>query len=184
MRRAAFLDRDGTLIEATVRDGKPYPPSSVDDLIVLPGVPEALGRLRDAGFLLIVVTNQPDVARGTLPRDALDAMHRALQARLPIDDLRVCQHDDDDQCACRKPKPGLLLDAAREHGIDLSASVMIGDRWRDIDAGRNAGCRSVFIDYRYRETLRAQPDASVATFVEAADWVLTHFIARSETSRF
>ena len=113
-RKAVFLDRDGVINRAVVRDGKPYPPASVDEMILLPRVGEALHALKAAGFMLIVVTTQPDVARGTTPRAAVDAIHEALMAALPLDEIRCCFHDDHDACSCRKPKPGALLDAAAE----------------------------------------------------------------------
>ena len=178
VKRAVFLDRDGTLTRAIVRDGRPYPPSAEAGLEVLPGVAVGLARFRAAGFLLIVVTNQPDVARGSLPVAELEGMNRALMARLPLDDLRVCTHDDGDRCACRKPAPGLLLAAAADHGIDLGASVMIGDRWRDVEAGRRAGCATVFIDCQYQEELRSVPDAVVTSFADATDWVMARASAR------
>src|SRR5437868_1182812 len=123
-RRAVFLDRDGVINRAIVRDGKPYPPGRIEDLEILPGVREALARLRDAGFRLVVVTNQPDVARGTQRREVIDAMHASLAAALPLDEFRVCDHDDGDGCGCRKPKPGLLEDAAREADVSLPDSFM------------------------------------------------------------
>jgi len=107
--------------------------------------------LKSAGFLLIAVTNQPEIARGALRIEALEAMHTLLRAHVPLDDIRVCIHDEDDDCACRKPRPGLLLDAAREWRIDLHQSFMVGDRWKDIDAGYAAGCRTLLIDRGYRE---------------------------------
>jgi D-glycero-D-manno-heptose 1,7-bisphosphate phosphatase len=171
-RRAVFLDRDGVINRAVVRDGKPYPPGRIEDLEILPGVAAALSRLHDAGFRLIVVTNQPDVARGTQRREVIDAMHASLAAALPLDDFRVCDHDDSDGCACRKPKPGLLEDAAREAGVSLSDSFMVGDRWRDVEAGQRAGCTTVFIDRQYTERRPDRPDATVASLTEAADWIL------------
>ena len=171
--RAVFLDRDGVINRPLIRDGKPYPPTRVADCEVLPGVGEALGRLHDAGWRLIVVTNQPDVARGTLSRTAVDAIHADLAARLPIDEFRVCDHDDRDACTCRKPRPGMLEAAARDGGLNLNASVMVGDRWRDIEAGRRAGCTTVFIDWGYDEPRPEQPDAVVGSLSEAADWILT-----------
>jgi D-glycero-D-manno-heptose 1,7-bisphosphate phosphatase len=172
LRRAVFLDRDGVINRAIVRDGRPYPPASVEELEVLPGVPEALARLKAAGFRLIVVTNQPDLARGTQRRDVVDEMHRRLAALLPIDQFRVCDHDDRDQCECRKPRPGLIVGAADDHGIDLAASYVVGDRWRDVEAGRRAGCTTVFIDCDYREHRPETPDAVVRSLQEATAWIL------------
>jgi D-glycero-D-manno-heptose 1,7-bisphosphate phosphatase len=172
VRRAVFLDRDGVINRTVVREGKPYPPDAVSDVEVLPGVPEAMRRLRAAGYLLVVVTNQPDVARGTQSRARIDAIHARLTRDLPLDDVRCCYHDDDDACECRKPKPGLLVAAAAAHGIDLAASVMVGDRWRDVEAGRRAGCTTVFVDATYSERRPDRPDATVGSLSEAADWIL------------
>lgn len=174
-RRAVFLDRDGVINRAIVRDGKPYPPLGLDDLEILPGVPEALAGLHAAGFRLVVVTNQPDVARGTQRREVIDAMHASLAAVLPLDEFRVCDHDDGDGCACRKPKPGLLEDAARDAGLSLSGSIMVGDRWRDVEAGRRAGCTTIFIDRGYDERRPESPDVTVTSLPEAADWILSDF---------
>src|SRR5580704_12140784 len=145
-RRAVFLDRDGVINRAFVRDGKPFPPPTPQELEIIPGVPEALRDLKAHGYELLVVTNQPDVGRGKQSRQALDAIHQSLLASLPLDDILVCCHTDQDKCDCRKPLPGMLLEAARRHHIDLSASFMVGDRWRDIEAGQNAGVRTVLID--------------------------------------
>ena len=172
-RRAVFLDRDGVINRAIVRDGKPYPPTALTELEILPGVPDALTRLKAAGFRLIVVTNQPDVARGTQTRAEVEAMHAALKAQLPLDEIRACYHDSRDGCACRKPQPGMLLAAAQEHGLELSASYLIGDRWRDIEAGQRAGCTSLFIDYHYAEPRPPEPWVGVASLAEAVDWILT-----------
>jgi D-glycero-D-manno-heptose 1,7-bisphosphate phosphatase len=170
-RRAVFLDRDGVINAAVVRDGRPYPPSSVDEVEVLPGAEEACNRLRAAGFDLVVVTNQPDIARGTQTFEAVHRINNALLAALPLDEVVVCPHDDDDDCDCRKPRPGMLLAAAQRRGIDLSTSFMVGDRWRDVEAGIRAGCRTVFIDRDYDER-SVQADVSVADLAEAAVWIL------------
>jgi D-glycero-D-manno-heptose 1,7-bisphosphate phosphatase len=170
---AVFLDRDGVINRAIVRGGKPYPPASVEELEILPDVPAALARLHQAGFRLVVVTNQPDVARGTRSRESVEAMHRELASRgVPIDSFQVCYHDDQDGCACRKPAPGMLLAAAREENLDLTASFMVGDRWRDIEAGKRAGCVTVLIDYQYAEPLRTEPHVRVRSLQEAVDWIL------------
>jgi len=170
--RAVFLDRDGVINRATVRDGKPHPPDSIDELEVLAGVPGALLRLREAGFRLIVVTNQPDVARGTQTRETIEAMHVRLMSELPVDDVVTCYHDDGDACDCRKPKPGGLIDAARRHGLKLDQSFMVGDRWRDIEAGQRAGCRCLFVDYGYAEQQPAGSFVSVPSLAAAAEWII------------
>jgi D-glycero-D-manno-heptose 1,7-bisphosphate phosphatase len=173
MRRAVFLDRDGVINRAVVRDGKPYPPATLDGLEILAGVGPAVQRLKDAGFVLVGVTNQPDVARGTTPRATVEAINASLLATLPLDDILVCYHDEPDGCDCRKPRPGLLLQASRRFGIELRTSFMVGDRWRDVEAGRAAGCRTVFVDYAYAETGPKQPDATVGSLPEAVEWILS-----------
>lgn len=173
VRRAVFLDRDGVVNRAFVRDGRPYPPAGADEVEVLPGVAASLRRLKAHGYLLVIVTNQPDVARGTHSKAAVDAIHERLAALLPIDEFRTCHHDDSDHCACRKPQPGLILDAARAHDLDLGSSVMVGDRWRDVEAGRRAGCATVFLDYGYAERQPEKPDAVVTSLEEAANWILS-----------
>lgn len=180
-RRAVFLDRDGVLNRAIVREGKPYPPASVAELEILPGVAEALGRLRAAGFLLPVVTNQPDVARGTQRREVVEAINARLLLALPLDEIFVC-YDDGSDCPTRKPNPGLLHEAAVKYDIDLAASYMIGDRWRDVEAGRRAGCRTVFIDLQYREKRPEAPDLTVADLRQAADLILRE-VCRPAASR-
>jgi D-glycero-D-manno-heptose 1,7-bisphosphate phosphatase len=167
---AVFLDRDGVLNAAVVRDGRPYPPASVEEIRILPDAAGALGRLKRHGYRLVVVTNQPDVARGTQRRDVVESINETLRARLPIDEVRVCYHDDADRCRCRKPEPGLLLQAP---AYDLARSVIVGDRWRDIEAGRRAGVRAaVLIDAGYDEPMRSTPDARVRSLSEAVDWIL------------
>jgi len=157
-RMAVFLDRDGVLNEAVVRDRKPYPPASVDEVVLRAGVPAACRALSEAGALLVVVTNQPDLARGTITRAAVDAINDHLTAELGLDAVRMCAHDDADDCACRKPRPGLILEAAEELGIDLRRSLMVGDRWRDIEAGARAGVTTVWVRNDYDERRPDAPD--------------------------
>lgn len=172
-RRAVFLDRDGVINRAIVRSGKPYPPDDLASLEILPGVGQALLQLKQAGYMLVVVTNQPDVARGTASGETIDAINSHLSTELSLDDFRTCYHDSIDDCDCRKPKPGMLLAAAREHGIDLSSSFMVGDRWRDVEAGQRAGCRTLFIDYAYYEKQPETYDYRVKSLVEAAEIILS-----------
>lgn len=167
-RRAVFLDRDGVLNRAYVRDGRSGPPRDVGELEILPGVPEALRLLAEAGFLLIVVTNQPDVARGGQTRAAIDAINGALARRLPLDDVLTCFHDDSDGCACRKPKPGLLLQAAAARDVDLARSFMVGDRAVDVAAGRAAGCTTFLVEGFPFPVGDARPDHHVRDLLEAA----------------
>lgn len=174
MTRAVFLDRDGVINRALVRDGKPYPPATLEEFEILPGVAEALRALDEAGFLLVVATNQPDVARGLQQLEVVEAMHRRLHEELPLDDIKVCYELDGPSCPCYKPKPGMLLEAAREHNIDLGRSYMVGDRWRDIAAGRGAGCFTIFINRGYAEPLTEAPDAICADLLEAATIILRH----------
>src|SRR5579863_6679500 len=179
-RPAVFLDRDGVLNRAFVRDGKPYPPSGLEELELMPEVASSLFDLKAHGFDLYVITNQPDVARGAQSRETIEAMHRKLASLLPVDDILVCYHDDKDHCDCRKPKAGLLYEAQRKHNIDLARSFLVGDRWRDIDAGHAAGCKTVLIDYGYRERKPAQaPEATVRSLREAADWIMNSSLKES-----
>jgi D-glycero-D-manno-heptose 1,7-bisphosphate phosphatase len=172
-RPAVFLDRDGVLNEAVLVDGRPHPPDSVAGLVLRAETIEACERLHDAGLLLVVVTNQPDIARGRQTREEVDAINSELRRRLPLDDVRVCPHDDGDHCACRKPAPGLLVDGAAAWNIDLEQSVMVGDRWRDVEAGRRAGCAVVLIQRNYADKApSADADLVVATLHEAVPWIL------------
>jgi len=162
------------LNRAVIREGRPYPPASLEAFEILPGVPEAVCRLHDAGFLLIGATNQPDVTRGTQRREVVEAMNARLLDEMPITAILVCYEDGDD-CPRRKPNPGLLLEAAETFGIDLSASFMVGDRWRDVEAGRRAGCRTVFIDLGYTERRPDPPaDHTAVDLTAAAVWILSN----------
>lgn len=170
--KAVFLDRDGVINRALVRDGLPYSPNSFEELEILPGVSESLHKLKENGFLLIVVTNQPDVGRGILKRHTVEKMHSFLLNQLPLDVIYVCWHGEDGVCNCRKPLPGLLYQAEQDWQIDLKKSFMIGDRWRDIDTGYAAGCTTVFIDYQYDEPLKYQPDYTATSICDASEKII------------
>jgi D-glycero-D-manno-heptose 1,7-bisphosphate phosphatase len=170
--RAVFLDRDGVLNRALVRDGRPCPPREPDEFEILPGVVDACVKLQAAGFDLVVVTNQPDVARGTVAPEAVECLNRRLRQLVAVDEIVVCPHDDEDDCPCRKPRPGMLLAAAERRRLNLVNSYMVGDRWRDIEAGRRAGCRTIFIDHGYDERAPKASDAVVASLGEAVTWIL------------
>lgn len=172
--RAIFLDRDGVISANVHRDGRPVAPISMADFRILPGVEEATRCLKELGFVLIVVTNQPDIRTGRNTMATLDAMHDEMRRRLPLDEIKVCIHVDADCCDCRKPKPGMLLDAARERGIDLAQSIMIGDRWRDIEAGQAAGCSTILIDGENVQEKPSAPHKIVRSLPEAVAYIIRH----------
>ena len=176
MNRAVFLDRDGVINRVILRDSCPYPPPSVDELEFIPGVAEGIKVLREAGFRIIVVTNQPDVAVGIQRREVVEAIHERIRRIFPIDDIKVCYHVDEDGCTCRKPKPGMLLDAAKEWSLDLELSFMVGDRWRDIGAGTAAKCQTILVGDGYSEPLVKKPDAVVGSLLEASVLILSNGI--------
>lgn len=170
IRRAVFLDRDGVLNPVVMRSGSPASPRGLDEFSLAPGAGAQVARLREAGYLVIVVTNQPDVARGLLPEKDLEAMHQVLADEARPDEIRFCPHDDHHQCACRKPKPGMLTQAAADHGIDLAASWLVGDGYKDMEAARAAGVRAVLIDADYNA--RVEAPQRVADLTEAVDLIL------------
>lgn len=178
MQHAVFLDRDGVLNQAVIRAGKSYPPDSLEDFKLLPGTENACIALKNAGFCLIVVTNQPDVATGKQRLDVVQAMHKQLLSLLPLDDIIACYHIDSDNCQCRKPKPEMIFTAAKKHNIDLSKSFLVGDRWKDIEAGQRAGCHSFFIDYNYREKRPSGDFEVICDLLEAVELILK--VSRSE----
>lgn len=173
--RIVFLDRDGVINRALELDAKPYPPRSLAEFEILPEVPSACAKLKAAGFLLVVATNQPDVGRGTLDRSVVEEIHAHMMAQLPIDRVEVCYHagKSQSQCECRKPRPGMLVSAARELNAELSRCWMVGDRWRDVDCGHAAGCKTIFIDRGYAEELKQKPDYVVKNLDEAAEIILS-----------
>jgi D-glycero-D-manno-heptose 1,7-bisphosphate phosphatase len=181
MARAVFLDRDGVLNVPTIREGLPYPPQDVADFQIYPEAPEACSLLRTAGFLLVLVTNQPDVGRGTQTLEVVHQMNEILLAQIPLDRVEVCTASDASSLDAfrRKPAPGMLLDAAKVLNIDLAASYMIGDRWRDVDCGHAAGCTTIFIERNYTEKLRHAPHHYVADVLEAARLILSLEAKRS-----
>lgn len=171
--KAVFLDRDGVLIACMVRNGRPYPPLTMEEVEILPGVAEAVRQLSAAGYLLVGASNQPDVGRGTISKEFVEAVNESLLEKLPqIREIDAC-YDFDDASPCRKPNPGMLLDATRKYSIDLTESFMVGDRAKDVEAGRRAGCRTIFIDHGYGEPRPKPPaDFTTGSLLEATRWIL------------
>jgi D-glycero-D-manno-heptose 1,7-bisphosphate phosphatase len=178
LKPAVFLDRDGTLNASVIRNGRPYPPVALNEFVLLLGVTNGCAQLKNAGFTLVIATNQPDVGRGTQTQTMVESMNDLLRAQVPqIDLVQVCYHggaDHGQPCDCRKPKPAMLLNAARVLGLDLARSWMVGDRWRDVDCGHTAGCRTIFIDHGYEEKLRILPDFVAKDFTSAVGIILAH----------
>ncbi len=170
--RAVFADRDGVLCANVMRDGRPVAPTRLEDFHLLPGVEYSVRALKSAGYLVIVVTNQPDVGTGRTPRATVEAMHDIIRSTLDVDDIKACFHTNADGCTCRKPKPGMILEAAAERAIDLPASFVVGDRWSDVAAGQEAGCATIFVDYGHEPDRPIKADTVVGSFAEAARVIL------------
>lgn len=168
MNRAVFLDRDGVIIKSLAVNGRPVSIKSFSEVEILPGVQNALNHLRESGFELVVVTNQPDVARGKISLEMVEEIHSYLQIELDLPHIYACFHDDSHKCHCRKPMPGLLLQAANDLNIELNSSFMVGDRWRDIDAGFNAGCKCFFIPNFFNEKVSSYPFTEVDSLLHAS----------------
>lgn len=173
-RVAVFLDRDGTINRSRIVNAKPYPPRDLSEFEFLPGAVDAIQQLHDNGFMTIIVTNQPDVGRGTQTRSVVESINSYISERCPIDDIRVCYDGDEASSLHYKPKPGMLLDAAADFDIDLSASFMVGDRWRDIGAGQAAGCKTILLKNQYSEEMIYVPDIVVITLQEAASIIVSN----------
>ena len=155
MNRAIFLDRDGVINRAILKDGKLFSPRTTDEFVFCDAVDKFVRESRKAGFLNIVFTNQPDIARGLVDFKTIEQIHDILRQKLEVDDVMLCPHDDKDNCLCRKPKSGMLIDAARKWQIDLASSFVIGDQWKDIEAGSNAGCTTILLDYPYNKNVKS-----------------------------
>jgi D-glycero-D-manno-heptose 1,7-bisphosphate phosphatase len=168
MNKAIFLDRDGVINDTKVLNGIPVPPQKIEELSILPKVNTSLIKLIKLKFKIIVITNQPDVARGKIKKETVDSINNYLMKKLPLDNIYTCFHDDSDYCDCRKPKPGAILKASKKYNIDLSQSFMIGDRWKDIEAGKKAGCKTIFINYNYSEKKPNNYDYKVSSLYEAS----------------
>jgi D-glycero-D-manno-heptose 1,7-bisphosphate phosphatase len=168
--RAVFLDRDGVINKVILREGKPFSPRRLDQYVLNDGIREAVQQLKNNGFKIIVVSNQPDLARGEITEDILHSMTERLKSEIPIDDIYICPHDDHHKCSCRKPRPGMLLQAAQKWDIDLTESFLIGDTWKDMEAGKACGCKTILLDACYNQDARC--DLRVKSLSEAASIIL------------
>jgi D-glycero-D-manno-heptose 1,7-bisphosphate phosphatase len=151
MNSAIFLDRDGVVNYSIIREKKPYAPICLDELKIIPEIKSVIDFFKKRKFMVFVITNQPDVARGKVTKDEVEKINASILSQLSIDEIFTCYHDNQDQCECRKPKPGAFVTLSQKYNVDLSKSIMVGDRAKDIEAAKNANCPSVFIDYGYNE---------------------------------
>jgi len=165
MRRAVFLDRDGVINKAIIKNSRPLSPRIIEDFEIISEAEVALKLFRDLRYINIIATNQPDIARGLMRQQALDEMHNLIREKLAVDDIFICPHDDSDNCHCRKPKPGMIIDAAVKWNIDLGSSYFIGDTWKDIYAGKAAGCLTILLERSYNENLNS--DYVINTLLDA-----------------
>ena len=170
---AVFLDRDGVLSRAIVVNGKSYAPRKPSEFKLLPGAKESVAKLKQAGFIVIVVTNQPDIGNGLIDQSFVEMMHKKLSKKTNITKVYVCPHKQQENCFCRKPNPGMLLEAAFEYGIDLGKSFMVGDRASDIEAGVKAGCSSIFLNRHYSAPLPQKQICTVSSLPKAVDYILS-----------
>ena len=168
--RAVFFDRDGVVNKVILRDEKPFSPRTLEEFVLTEGVRETVSILKRKGYKAILISNQPEVARGRITRDTLDQMMQRVNGEVALDDIFICLHDDDDHCVCRKPKPGMILEASRKWKIDLRASYVIGDTWKDMEAGKAAGCKTILLDAVYNRDVRS--DFRVTSLAEAVDIIL------------
>lgn len=170
--KAVILDRDGVINAVTVTNGIPQPPRGLSDLQLLPGVTTAIEKLKQSGFLVFCLSNQPEISRGTINQEDVYQISDYLTSELGIIEVFVCHHDDEDECICRKPKPGGINYFIEKYSLDKSQCFMVGDRWKDIDAGISAGCRTIFIENHYAEEKPSKQDFSVKSLDEAVQIVL------------
>ena len=170
-RVAIFLDREGTLNKAYIKNGLPISHPSFNKFKILPGVKNSIIKLKKLGFLCLLITNQPDVSRKKIKKNVVKKMNNFIKKKIKLDDVFVCYHDDKHNCNCRKPKPGLLLDGSRKWNINLKESYMIGDRWKDISAGVSAGCKTIFINNKYKELTPQNPNYVTDSLIKAAQFI-------------
>ena len=145
MKQGIFIERDGILNQVRVDRQHQVSPLTLEEFQVNQGMAPLLSKLKAGGLVLIATTNQPGLSRGYQSRRELDRMHDLLRRTLPLDDILVCPHDETDRCPCRKPKPGLLVEAAFKWHLDLDRSFVVSDKWQDAEAARAAGCISLLL---------------------------------------
>lgn len=173
MNKAIFLDRDGVINKTIFKMGKPRAPYTLEEFSFIDGVKEAVQSFKDNGFIIIVVTNQPDVARGWVSMEQVELVNNLVKDKLAVDEIKACFHTEKDQCNCRKPKPGMLLEAAESWDIDLEKSFMVGDRLSDVEAGHAAGCKSILVGGEEKPSSVIVPEFYCADLLTASKWILS-----------
>lgn len=166
MVKAVFLDRDGIINVTQVINKKPVAIRAFEQFVFVEGIQKAIDKFIKIGYTIFVVTNQPDISRGKIKIEEVEKINRHILHELPIKKIYMCTHDYYDNCECKKPKAGMLFSAKKEYDVELKSSWIIGDRWSDIEAGKNAGCKTIFVDYGYDEKLKSNPDIIVKNVKE------------------
>ena len=172
MKKAIFLDRDGVLSKTSLVNGKSFAPRNLRDFKLYSDSTQSVKKLKSIGFMVFVVTNQPDVGKKLISRSTLEQMHNKLKKKTHVDGIYVCVHRQDENCYCRKPNPGMILDAAKKHHIDWKKSFVVGDRASDIEAGQKANCRTIFLKKKYYENAPTKQEATFLNLREATNYIL------------
>ena len=172
MKAAVFLDRDGVLLRPKIINEKAYAIRKIKDFKLLPGVTKSIKKIRRYGFLVFVVTNQPDIRNNLVTENLVNRIHKKIKTKLKIDDFAICPHRQNEGCYCRKPNPGMILNLAKKYRINLKKSFMIGDRESDIKAGERANCRTIFINNNYNERKPKNQEATFDSLMLAVDYII------------
>ena len=175
MNSAIFLDRDGVVNYSIICEKKPYAPLNLNELKIIPEIKSVINTFKQRQFKVFVITNQPDVARGKVKKEEVEKINASIQSQLSIDEIFTCYHDNQDHCECRKPKPGAFIALSQKYNIDLTKSIMVGDRAKDIEAAKNANCPSVFIDYGYNEIKPLDQNYTINGISELLSCLEKHF---------
>ncbi len=151
MNKAVFLDRDGVINSVANRNG--FSPRSFKDFEILPGVKETIDKFKELGYLVFIITNQPDIARNLMQIEELEKMHSLVNEQFNIDDIEICPHENEDNCSCRKPKPGMIFNLAEKWNVDVLESVFIGDSKKDYKAAKAANIKFLYVRHDYNEEI-------------------------------
>jgi D-glycero-D-manno-heptose 1,7-bisphosphate phosphatase len=173
--KCVFWDRDGVINYPVIINNVSHPPDCVEHLRLVFGIRQLMDKICKMGFLNIVFTNQPDWKRKLQTKEDIEKINNAIIEYLPLDDLFTCFHDNYDNCECRKPKPGMLLEAQKKYSIDFSHSWVVGDMPTDIEAGKAVGCKTILVDNGFKFSKPCSPDYIVKSIEEIEDIIYNDY---------